>query len=304
MTNDSGLFRTAEQLKSDGFYPVNGNHWKRGDELYLPLFEGKMVQAFDHRAASVVVKPENLNRPGQPKDATLGQHSDPSWLPDPRFWVGEDSFDWPETMKWVLGFKEITAATNRRTMIASLFPKSAFGNKLPIFLPIDSGLNAPAVEYNNCAAFLAGNFNTIAFDFVVRQKIQGTTLNWFIVEQLPVIARDGYDRLFGKKTAGELVRDHVLRLTFTADDMSPFARDLGYTGSPFVWDAEERRHLRARLDALYFHLYGLSRDDAGYILDTFPIVPAAGRERVRQLPHKEPNPRLHERPGLPETRRP
>ena len=62
--------------------------------------------------------------------------------------------------------------------------------------------------------------------------------------QLPVIARDGYDRLFGEKTAGEPVRDHVLRLTFTSDDMFPFARDLGYTGLPFVWDAEERQHLR------------------------------------------------------------
>ena len=41
---------------------------------------------------------------------------------------------------------------------------------------------------------------------------------------------------------------------------------------PFIWDDEERRHLRARLDALYFHLYGLSRDDAEYVLDTFPIV--------------------------------
>ena len=107
---------------------------------------------------------------------------------------------------------------------------------------------------------------------MARQKIQGTHLNWYIVEQLPVIAKDGYDRSFGKKTAGDLVRDHVLRLTFTSDDMFPFARDLGYTGLPFTWDAEERRHLRARLDALYFHLYGLSRDDAGYILDTFPIV--------------------------------
>ena len=95
---------------------------------------------------------------------------------------------------------------------------------------------------------------------------------WYTIEQLPVIARKGYDRRFGEKTAGELVRDHVLRLTFTSDDMFAFARDLGYTGLPFVWDAEERRHLRARLDALYFHLYGLSRDDAGYILDTFPIV--------------------------------
>ena len=43
-------------------------------------------------------------------------------------------------------------------------------------------------------------------------------------------------------------------------------------GPPFEWDEEDRRHLRARLDALYFHLYGLNRDDAAYVLDTFPIV--------------------------------
>ena len=54
--------------------------------------------------------------------------------------------------------------------------------------------------------------------------------------------------------------------------MAPFARDLGHHGPPFPWDQEERRHLRARLDALYFHLYGLDRDDAAYILSTFPII--------------------------------
>ena len=86
-----------------------------------------------------------------------------------------------------------------------------------------------------------------------------------------------------------LAQDHVLRLTYTAHDMAPFARDLGYEVPPFVWNEEERRHLRARLDALYFHLYGLSRDDAGYILDTFPIVrrertnKAFGRYRTREM---------------------
>ena len=87
-----------------------------------------------------------------------------------------------------------------------------------------------------------------------------------------VIAPDDYDRRFGGETARDLVRRHVLRLTYTAHDMEPFARDLGYLGEPFKWDDEDRRHLRARLDALYFHLYGLSRDDAAYVLDTFPIV--------------------------------
>ena len=105
--------------------------------------------------------------------------------------------------------------------------------------------------------------------------------------RLPVIARDSYDRCFGAKTAKEIVRDHVLRLPYTSDDMSPLARDLGYTGLPFVWDAEERRHLRARLDALYFHLYGLSRDDAGYILDTFPIVREQDEEEFGNYRTKE-----------------
>ena len=127
-------------------------------------------------------------------------------------------------------------------------------------------------QYSREAWLFVACLNSFPFDFVARQKVQGQHLNWYIVEQLPVIEPDDYDRRFGTTTAREIVRDHVLRLTYTAHDMEPFARDLGYDGPPFTWDEEERRHLRARLDALYFHLYGLSREDAGYVLDTFPIV--------------------------------
>ena len=231
-----------------------------------------MVQAFDHRAASVVVNPDNLNRPAQPRYATNEEHADPNWLPSPQFWVRADALEWPWRLDWVLGFKEITAPTNMRTMIGSLLPKSGFGNKMPVFLPAYGDPCDTAAAYKDSAPFLVANFNSLAFDFVTRQKVHGQTLNLYIVEQLPVIAPDDYNRRFGNATARDLVRDHVLRLTYTAHDMVPFARDLGYDGSPFIWDDEERRHLRARLDALYFHLYGINRDDAEYILGTFPIV--------------------------------
>ena len=72
MTSDSHLFRTAAQLDEEGFYPIEGNRWKRGEELHLPLYEGKMVQAFDHRAASIANREGNLFRPGQP-DRTLDE---------------------------------------------------------------------------------------------------------------------------------------------------------------------------------------------------------------------------------------
>jgi len=64
----------------------------------------------------------------------------------------------------------------------------------------------------------------------------------------------------------------VLELTYTAWDMQPFAKDCGYDGPPFAWDEERRFRLRCELDAAYFHLYGIGRDDVDYILETFPIV--------------------------------
>ena len=285
MTNDSNLFRTAAQLEDEGFYPVQGNRWKRGAETYVPLYEGKMVQAFDHRAASVVVNPENLNRPAQPRETTPEQHADPNWLPDPQFWVDKLEFDWAKGLEWAVAFKDVTAPTNVRTMIASITPRSGVGNTLPLVIPEADDVRS----YQENACLWLGCLNSFAFDFVARQKVQGQHLNWFIVEQLPVIAPDAYDRRFGDVTAAELVRDHVLRLTYTAHDMEPFARDLGYGGDPFIWDEEDRRHLRARLDALYFHLYNLDRTDAAYVLDTFPIVRREdqaqfdGRYRTKEL---------------------
>jgi hypothetical protein len=71
----------------------------------------------------------------------------------------------------------------------------------------------------------------------------------------------------------------VRELTYTADDMAPFARDIGYVDveghvmPPFAWNEERRLSLRTKLDAVYFHLYGVTnRDDVRYIYSTFPIV--------------------------------
>ena len=281
MANDSDHFRTAPELQAEGYYPVQGNRWKRGNEIYVPLYEGKMVQAFDHRAASVVVNPENLNRTGQTETATLVQHLNPDWLPTIRFFVDATHSNVSPGRGYVLTYKRITAATNVRTMIAAMGPHAGYEvNANNILFPPESDMAA----YYSVVSCL----NSLPFDYIVRQKIQGVTLNWFIVEQLPVIAPRDYDRLFGDTTARDLVRDHVLRLTYTAHDMTPFARDLGYDGPPFTWDEKERRHLRARLDALYFHLYGLDREDADYVLSTFPIVrredeAAFGSYRTRNL---------------------
>ena len=68
-------------------------------------------------------------------------------------------------------------------------------------------------------------------------------------------------------------------MTYTSHDMAPFARDMGYVDEmgevkpPFTWSEGRRLILRSRLDAVFFHLYGVTdRDDIRYIYSTFPIV--------------------------------
>ena len=244
-----------------------------------------MIHQFDHRANSVRVNPESTHNPYLSEEVSTAQHADPDFLPQSQYWVParEVERNSPHSRDYVLGFRDIARPTDVRTVIASIVPRVGCGHTLPVLISDDDCFNAEA------AARLLANLNSFGFDYVTRQKVQATHLTWYTVEQLPVIAPDAYDRRFGGVTAADLVRDHVLRLTYTAHDMEPFARDLGYGGPPFIWDEEERRHLRARLDALYFHLYGLDRDDAGYILDTFPIVRRQdeaqfdGRYRTKEL---------------------
>ena len=272
MTNDSELFRTRPELEEkEGAWPIGGNRFDSPSGEWVPLYEGKMVQAFDHRAASILINPKNLHRPAQPNPATPEQHSDPNWLPDPQYWVRESECAWPPKSDWVVGFKEITAPTNVRTLITALLPAVGFGNKVPVLKPETS---------ERSEWLLAANLNATVFDFVTRQKVQGQTLNLFILEQLPVVPFERYRAVrFGARTAEEIVREAVLELTYTAHDMAPFARAMDHVDGhgevlpPFCWDAVRRLNLRAKLDALYFHLYGVTdREDVRYIYSTFPIV--------------------------------
>ena len=108
--------------------------------------------------------------------------------------------------------------------------------------------------------------NSIACDYVIRQKLGGTSMTYFYVKQ------------FATPEPGILKRHRaalvprLLELGYTAWDMAPFAADLGWHGPPFHWDTDRRTHIRSEIDALMFRLYGIDSSDVGYILDTFEVL--------------------------------
>jgi very-short-patch-repair endonuclease len=277
MSNDSHLFRTRDELEAAGF-ALQGNHFVRGDERYLPLYEAKMMHQFTHRWATYTAltlnpslkgrgtsdqadSPLHLGEGQGVRDFTPDELRDPHALSLPRYWVDArevaarlDTWD----KGWLLGFRDIARSTDKRTAIFGLLPRVAVGHVMPLiyFSELDKGV----------ACFAAG-FNTFVFDYNSRQKIGGTHLTYGYLKQLPVIPPHTYT-----PALLDFIVPRVLELTYTAWDMQPFAQDVGYYGAPFIWDEERRFLMRCELDALYFHLYQISRDDVDYIMETFPIV--------------------------------
>lgn len=170
--------------------------------------------------------------------------------------------------RWLMGWRDITNATNERTVIASVVPRVGVGNKIPLFFP-RSDVTASQ------AAGLLGNLAAMTLDFVARQKIGGTTLNYFYMKQFPVLPPDRY-------TEEDLafIVPRVLELTYTAHDLQAWGQDLAAYDprppaeqhQPFAWNPERRAQLRAELDAYYARLYGLTRDELRYILDPKDVV--------------------------------
>ncbi|NEA89888.1 N-6 DNA methylase [Streptomyces sp. SID7958] len=300
MTSDSHLFRpsaeqgeTFDDLLRDGWH-LEGNVLVRGEARLLPLYEAKMLHYYDHRFSTYEGATEKQLALGTLPRFTVEQHQDPSAAPMPRYWVpaddtatgkfdkngeevkipGVDSLlaakDWHHD--WLMGFRKICHGTNERTAITFAFPKRGLGDSGNILMP--SRTEQPWLFY--------GNSTALALDYVLRQKLGGTNLNFFQFEQLPFLHPEQLT------PHSHAITPRLLELIYTAHDMAPFARDLGDTGAPFRWDEDRRAVIRAELDALFFHLYGIDRDDTAYILDTFNVVrdndmKAHGEYRTKNL---------------------
>ena len=155
--------------------------------------------------------------------------------------------------RWLMGWRRNARSTDERTWVVDVFPLCGVGDTIFMF-----HLNA-AKEY--APAILACAASLVA-DFISRQKVGGTNLSFYYIEQFPILAPN----TFGSEDL-TFITPRVLELTYTSHSMRPWADDLGHTGAPFAFDPDRRATLRAELDAFFARKYGLSRDELRYILD-------------------------------------
>jgi len=252
MNTDSGLFQIAPTADA------------------VPLYEAKLIHQFDHRWATYDGE--------DTRDLTDEEKTSPECCVNPRYWVPKTEvaarLESRWNRGWLLGWRDITNATNERTFVATILPRAGCGNNLPLVQLSD--INSSSAPY-----FMA-NFCSFILDFVARFKVGGSHLNFFIVNQLPILAPRVYEAVCtwsrNVRLSGWLA-PRILELVYTTWDLQPFAQDLGYNGPPFRWESERRFLLRCEIDAAFFHLYNIPREDVDYIMETFPIVKRKDEER-------------------------
>lgn len=227
----------------------------------LPLYEAKMINSFDHRAGTYAGRNDDRGFRVLP-NPTLSQYQDPHYSVTPFYWVSRQVVleRLPQQWKrdWLLVFKDVTASTNERTVIAAVIPKAGVGHTAPIIFSMQSPLFTAA---------LLANLNCLVLDYVARQKVGGLHLTYSYLKQFCMLPPERYsDADFN------FIAQHVLELTYTARNMEPWAKDLGYNGPPFTFDPDRRALLRAELDAYYARLYNLTREELRYILDPADVM--------------------------------
>jgi len=342
MNTDSYLFRTRQELEAEG-YALVGNRFIRGDEVYLPLYEAKMIWHYDHRFGTYEgVDSRSSTQLPTPDER---QHADPNFLIQPWYWVPEEEVEkrtlrvpesivmalkqfeeakssgspekkqaeqdllrafaiwlagyllahgkeeaghqlldraalsvslwssmfqsvltrleyrtiaekwhkeFPLTkedvdlilkyflredasgaaraiierrkMKWLIGFRNVTNATNERTAIFSLIPRVGVGNKIPLLI-----FDVPGSFLHAC--FLA-NTCSISFDYAVRQKIGGMAMDFFHVKQFLILPPSAYT-----PEDVRFIVPRVLELVYTSWDIKPFADDVWQSATPELREA-------------------------------------------------------------------
>jgi len=261
MTNDSKLFIPRDKAEAARYEPDENGRWigPEGDVL-LPLYEGRMIGQFDFSEKGWVS--------GRGRGAVWreipwgGKRIEPQYLMRREDYASAKDRDGsPKAVRGLkLGFMDVSSATNTRTTIAALTFDCPHGNKVPVLTCADG----ESIE-NLCAVL-----SSYAYDFSMRARLGGLTLNYFIVEETPL-----------PSSLSNRLKPIVLSLSAAHSQFAPvwlsIQEQLGTTPWKRHWAIapQERLRLRCMLDAIVAVLFGLDRNDFAWILKDCDH-PAAG----------------------------
>ena len=265
MANDSGHFLDHLDIESAikerrGALAVLND----GRQVY-PLYEGKMFWHFDHRCGTYENQTEKQANKGVLPRVSDERHDCAEYGIQSRYWVDakltEATLGQDAKASWFFSWRDV--GPSERTFVGTILPKLAMGHASPYLVSEASEKEALA---------LSSVLSSLVVDYAVRQK--SNRMTFFIVEQIPMLTQHRLhqsERWLGEDTIG-WINKRAIELFYTNWELKGLADSLRLEFPPFRWMPERRSILQAELDAAVLHLYGLDRQQAEWILDSFTVL--------------------------------
>lgn len=246
----------------------------------LPLYEGRMIDQYDHRAKAYK---SGRGRSAVWESLAFGSAEKsivPQWRVPPRNVPAKvgDRVD-----RYRIAFCDVTAPRNERSLIAALVPPGVI-----------CGHSAPTITFTSDWAYLVflAVANSFPADFVIRKKVT-LHVSLTILDGLPMLRGRPGDELV------ERLAPLALRLTCTSPEMTAYWNAMSAYGwceqvpadsvpTEALIDPVARARARAEIDAIVAkHVYGLTSEDLSYVLDKFPVLERRERKAHGSFVTKE-----------------
>jgi hypothetical protein len=273
-TTDSRLFPTLDKWQSKGYEPDCFGRWRGpGETLAMPLYQGGMLHILNPFYNAWADRQWKELRPDVAR-------------PEPKFLMADNDFrnNAPTSERCRIAYRRIARTTDTRTFIGSFSPPLPSSDSLFLLLFAGNGIALPLKTM--------GVYSSLCFDWVVRQRLSGTNLSWFVIQECPVpleiIESKGNSCASIGLYAGRLC---LIHRRFAAEwlKLKQLHPALPTKEWKHWWGVTEadRLRLRVEIDALCADLYGLDPDDFDWIVRDDPTDPKGFYRVDRQLPFRE-----------------
>jgi hypothetical protein len=231
----------------------------------VAIYEGKFFNQFDGKYAGFNGVEENLKYGSKSSAVVLDEtkKSLTDYFPESRFFINKEKwlqFSKNHNAKYMLAWRSLTSATNTRTCIATVLP----------FIPALQSIQFLTTNEHDLL-YLAGLFNSVVFDFILKKKLSGIDLTQSVLNQMPVPNKEQIAMRVKLNGCIATIKEHISLLVFSLlkEDvrLNSLFENLGINNKSGI--DESRFEIIRKIDLLFMSLYKLSNSELEMVLTAF-----------------------------------
>jgi hypothetical protein len=235
---------------------------KAGDNI--PIYEGKFFNQFDGKYSGFNDLGDEFRYGSKSSSKKIDEAKKQivDYFPESRFYINKEKWQHlskNHQAKFMLAWRSLTSATNKRTCIATVLP----------FIPASQSVQFLTTSPNDLL-YLTGLFNSVVFDFILKKKLSGIDLTQSVIKQMPVPNTEEIRKEISFNGLTAPIKNHISLLVFDLLRNDVRLNSLfEYLELNGTMKSESRFEIVRKIDLLFIALYKLTEPEVELMLTEF-----------------------------------